>query len=59
MCLLVAKLHLPALLRTALGVAAAISGVVGFVMAKWAQFEHNFLTRPDSEGPAETFSDRP
>lgn len=53
------KLHLPAKLRTVFGVAAAVSGIIGFVLAKWAQHEHDFLTDPDPEGPPEIFRNKP
>src|SRR5262245_51309680 len=56
--LICSKLHLPVTLKTILGVAAGISGVVGFVLAKWAQHEHDFLTDPDPEGPPEIFRNK-
>lgn len=50
-----AKFRLPAILGIAIRVGAGISAVVGFVLAKWAQQERAFLTRPDPEGPPEIF----
>jgi hypothetical protein len=57
--LLSARLHPAPLLVTALRIASGISGVAGIVVAKWAQSEHHFLTRPDPEGPPEIFKDKP
>lgn len=51
--LLNTKLRLPQMLITAFRIAAAISVLVGIVMAKWAQAEHAFLTRPEPERPPE------
>jgi hypothetical protein len=53
LALLGAKLLFPVPIDTVLRAAAGICGVVGFVMAKWAQQEHAFLTRPDSGSPPE------
>jgi hypothetical protein len=50
-----AKFLLPATLGIIFRVGAGISVVVGIVLAKWAQHEHAFLTRPDPEGPPEMF----
>jgi len=50
--LLSTKLRLPQML-TGFRIAAAISVLVGVVMAKWAQAEHAFLTRPEPERPPE------
>jgi len=55
MGLIDAEFRLPATLEIVFRVAAGISGVVGIVLAKWAQQEHAFLTRPDPEGPPEIF----
>jgi hypothetical protein len=55
MGLIDAKVRLPATLEIVFRVGAGISGVVGIVLAKWAQQEHTFLTRPDLEGPPEIF----
>ena len=57
--LLSAEPHLASMMVNALRIGAGISGVVGIVIAKWAQFEHSFLTRPDPEGPPEIFKDKP
>jgi hypothetical protein len=54
-----ARFHLPDMLNVVVRVGAGISGVVGIVLARWAQQEHAFLTRPDPEGPPEIFKDRP
>ena len=56
--LIYSKFHLPVTLKTVLGVAAGISGVIGFVLAKWAQHELDFLTDPDPEGPPELFRNK-
>jgi hypothetical protein len=53
-----AKFRLPTTLEILFRVGAGISGVVGIVLAKWAQQEHAFLTRPDTEGPPEIFKNR-
>jgi hypothetical protein len=50
-----AKFLLPATLAIIFRVGAGTSVVVGIVLAKWAQHEHAFLTRPDPEGPPEIF----
>ena len=47
--LLDARLHLPHVLNVVLRCAAAVSGLVGIVMAKWAQQEDVFLRRPEPE----------
>jgi hypothetical protein len=52
------KLHLTGRLGTVLRVIAAVSVVVGFVLGRWARSEHEFLTRPDPEGPPEIFRDK-
>jgi len=54
-----AKLHLPTVLRTVLGTVAVVCLLVGGLVGKWAQAEHSFLTRPDSESPAEIFKNKP
>jgi hypothetical protein len=56
--LICSKLYLPVTLKAVLGVAAGISGVIGFVLPKWAQREHYFLTAPDPEGPPEIFRNK-
>jgi hypothetical protein len=53
--LISAKFRLPPTLKLVFRVGAGISGVVGVVLAKWAQQEHAFLTRPDPEGMPEIF----
>jgi len=58
MGLLDAKFLLPATLGIIFRVGAGISVVVGIVLAKWAQHEHTFITRPDLEGPPEIFKNR-
>jgi heme A synthase len=55
--LLDARLHLPHVLDVVLRCAAAVAGVVGIVMAKWAQQEDTFLKRPESEGPPTIFKE--
>jgi hypothetical protein len=50
-----AKFRLPHTLEIAFRVGVGVSGVVGIVLAKWAQHEHAFLTEPDPEGPPEIF----
>jgi hypothetical protein len=52
--LLSAKARMPAMVE-GLRIAAGISGVVGVVLAKWAQAEHDFLTKPEPECPPEIF----
>ena len=54
-----AKLHLPTMLRAVLGPVGVICILIGVLVGKWAQAEHSFLTRPDSEGPPEIFRNRP
>jgi|ERR1700691_2646490 hypothetical protein len=55
--LLDARLNLPHVVHIALRSPAAVSGLVGIVMAKWAQHEDVFLSRPDSEGPPTIFKE--
>lgn len=52
-----AKFRLPRALEIALRVGIGVSGLVGIVLAKWAQHEHAFLTEPDPERPPEIFRD--
>jgi hypothetical protein len=59
MGLLGAKLHLVAMLGAALQAGGVFSFLLAVGIAKWAQQEQAFLTRPDSEGPPEIFRDRP
>lgn len=53
------KAYLPGMLEKALVIACVISGVVGIVLAKYAQAEHSVLTKPEPEGPPEIFRNRP
>jgi len=53
-----AKLPFPPMLEVAIRIVVGISGIVGIVLAKWAQHEHAFLTRPDPDRPPEIFKDR-
>jgi hypothetical protein len=53
--LLDARLHLSRVLHIVLRCAASVSGLVGLVMAKWAQLEDAFLSRPESEDPPTIF----
>jgi hypothetical protein len=53
------KVHFPSKVSMALRMFAAVSFALGAVLAKWAQHEHSFLTRPDPEGPPEIFRDKP
>jgi heme A synthase len=57
--LMSAKVRVPVVLEKALGIASGICGVVGVVLAKWAQAEHNFLTKPEPESLPEIFRNRP
>lgn len=52
------RLHLPAVLDTACRVVVVASFAIGFVLARWAMHEHEFLSRPDPEGPPEIFSNK-
>jgi hypothetical protein len=53
------KFRLSTALEIALRVGTGVSAIVGIVLAKWAQQEQYFLTRPDPEGPAEIFKKTP
>jgi hypothetical protein len=49
------SLHLPRKLEIFLRCVVVASGLVGVVMAKWAQHEHSFLTDPEPEKPPTIF----
>jgi UDP-N-acetylmuramyl pentapeptide phosphotransferase/UDP-N-acetylglucosamine-1-phosphate transferase len=51
------RLNLPRALHLILRCAAVVFGLVGIVMAKWAQHEHEFLTSPDPEKPPTVFKE--
>ena len=53
-----AKFRLPSRLDIACRIRVGTCGVVGIVLARWAQREREFLTSPDPEGPPEIFKDR-
>lgn len=59
LALLCDKVHLPAILEKALAITCGISAAVGIVLAKRAQAEYRFLTKPEPEGPPEIFRNRP
>jgi len=53
------KIRAPHWLEDVFVIAAAASAAVGILLAKWAQAEHNFLTKAEPEGPPEIFRNRP
>lgn len=57
--LLCDKVQLPAILEKTLAITGGISAAVGIVLAKRAQAEYRFLTKPEPEGPPEIFRNRP
>ena len=59
LALMGAKISFPATVEITLRVGAGISGVIGIVLAKWAQQEHTFVSRPDPESPPEIFRNKP
>ena len=50
-------LHLPEVLRTIVRCVTVVFAAVGLLMAKWAQQESAFLSRPDPEGPPKIFKE--
>jgi hypothetical protein len=55
--LLSVKLHLPKWLGITLRAIVVALFAAGIVLGRWAMHEHQFLTRPDPEGPPEIFRD--
>jgi hypothetical protein len=55
--LLDARFHFTPMLHITVRCTAVVSGLVGMVMAKWAQHERAFLNRPESESPPTIFKE--